>query len=199
MRAAAALTVAAALLGCPDKSSQPPGDDRLLAKLKAEKEREAKEGPIVPPTRVEPLPQDEQVSPLAEFAAKGTQRRELSLPSKTLLQVGKASLRLNALEATHTVGQGISVTTDDWFVMVAFNATGPDGTEVDLATAHLEKDGKEFPHARDAQAAGRKPGKATLAKDTVVTGYFEVPIDALGPGLTFVIPDGQGTAKLELQ
>jgi hypothetical protein len=193
------LLIAAALLGCPEKSSNPPGDERLLTKLKAEKEREAKEGPIVPPTNVEPAPKDDQVNPLAEFAAKGTQKRELTLPAKTMLQVGKASLRLNALEASHTVGQGISVTTDDWFVMVAFNATGPEGTQLDLTTAHLERDGKEFPHARDAQAAGKKPGRATLSKDTVLTAYFEVPLDALGPGLTLVMPDGASTAKLELQ
>jgi hypothetical protein len=72
VRAAAALVITAALLGCPEKSSQPPGDERLLAKLKAEKEREAKEGPVAPPTPVEPAPKDDQVNPLAEFAAKGT-------------------------------------------------------------------------------------------------------------------------------
>lgn len=196
------LFTAAALLltACPDKAAQPPGDDRLLAKLKAEKDREAKEGPTVPPTNVEPPPKDEQVNPLAEFAAKGTQKRELALPAKTTLQVGKVSLRVNALEATHTVGQGISVTTDDWFVMVSVNAIGPDGESVDLTTAYLERDGKQFPHARDAQAAGHKPGRGAASKDgTALTAYFEVPKELLGPGLTFVVPDGTGTAKLELQ
>lgn len=194
--AATALLLAA----CPDKASQPPGDDRLLAKLKAEKDREAKEGPIVPPTNVEPPPKDEQVNPLAEFAAKGTQKRELALPSKTMLQVGKTTLRLNALEATHTVGSGISVTTDDWFLAVTVNAAGPDGESIDLSTAHLEKDGKEFPHARDAQAAAHKPPRASVTKDgSLVTAYFEVPKDELGKGLTLVVPDGASTAKLELQ
>ena len=189
-----------ALTACPDKAAQPPGDERLLAKLKAEKDREAKEGPTVPPTSVEPLPKDEQVNPLAEFAAKGTQKRELALPSRTTLQLGKVSLRLNGLEATHTVGQGISVTTDDFFVMLTFTAVGPDGEAVDLTTAHLEKDGKEFPHARDAQAASRKPARGGASKDgTALSAFYEVPPDALGKGLTLVVPDGASTAKLELQ
>ncbi|MBL8952554.1 MAG: hypothetical protein JNK82_17375 [Myxococcaceae bacterium] len=187
------------LFGCPEKTPQPPGDERLLAKLRAEKDREAREGPTVAPTAVEPLPKDEQVNPLAEFAAKGTQKKQLTLPAKTLLQVGKASLRLNALEATHTVGQGISVTTDDWFVMVGFSATAAEATELDLTSAHLERDGKTYPHARDAQAAGKRPGKGAVAAgtgDTPLTVWFEVPADALKEGLTFVMPDG---AKLELQ
>jgi len=196
VKRAAALIACATLFGCPEKSSQPPGDERLLAKLKAEKDREQKEGPTVPPVAVEPLPKDDQVNPLAEFAAKGTQKRTLALPAKTLVQVGKASLRLTALEATHTVGTGISVTTDDWFVMVGFSATAPESTELDLTTAHLEREGKTYPHARDAQAAGKKPGKALVAGDTPLTAWFEVPEGALAAGLTFVTADG---ARLELQ
>ncbi len=190
------LLCAVVLLGCPDKSDRPPGDERLLAKLKAEKDREAKDGPTVPPTAVEPLPRDEQVNPLAEFAAKGTQKRQLALPASALLQAGKATLRLTALEAMHSVGQGITVTTDDWFVMVTFSATSGEPTEIDLTTAHLERDGKQFPHARDAQAAGKRPAKATVHGDTALTAWFEVPADALDKGLTFVTADG---AKLELQ
>ena len=195
----AALLFSLAFTACPDKAA-PTADDRLLAKLKAEKDREAKEGALPPPTHVEAPPRDEPVNPLAEFAAKGTQKRELALPSKTLLELGKATLRLNALEASHTVGTGISVTTDDWFVMVGFTATGPDGTDVDLNGSHLEKDGKEFVHARDAQAASHKPARATITKDSAaVTGFYEVPADALGKGLTLVVPNGAGTARLELQ
>lgn len=194
------LIAALALTACPDKASQPPGDDRLLAKLKAEKDREAKEGPIVPPTKVEPPPQDEKVNPLAEFAAKGTQRRELALPSKTLVQSGKASLRLTALEATHTVGGAISITTDDWFLVATFTATGPEGSEVDLTSAYVEKGEKQFGHARDAQAASRKAARVAITKDgSTVTAYYEVPKDALGPGLVLVVPDGANSAKLELQ
>ena len=193
--------MALALAACPKDDAQPPGDERLLSKLKAEKEREAKEGPIVPPRNVEAPPTDEKVNPLAEFAAKGTRRRELQLPSKTMLELGKVSLRLNALEATHTVGDAIAITTDDWFVKVTFNATGPEGADVDLSTAQLEREGKQFGFARDAQAASHKPAHAAIAKDgtAVVFAYFEVPMDSLGKGLTLVAPDGAKTVKLELQ
>src|SRR5687767_8231562 len=99
------LLLSAVLSGCPDRAAQPPGDDRLLAKLKAEKEREQREGPTPSPAPVAPPPADEQVNPLAEFAAKGTARRALELPANTLLAVGRVSLRLNALEVSHTVGE----------------------------------------------------------------------------------------------
>ena len=201
MRPAAALGLIAALAGCPDKGDgKPQGDERLLAKLKAEKEREAREGAFVPPARVEPMPRDEQVNPLAEFAAKGTQKRALALPAKTALDLGKASLRLEGLEATHTVGSGIAITTDDWFVKVAFSAAGPAGTEVDLTVAHLESEGRAFPFARDAQAASHLPARVSAGPQGVtVTAHFEVPAESLGKSLTLVVPDGTGAAKLELQ
>lgn len=200
MNSRAALIIAASLslAGCPDKGAQPAGDDRLIAKLKAEKEREQKDGPTVPPTAVAEPPRDEKVNPLAEFAAKGTQKKELPVPGKTLLQVGKVSLRLNAIEATHSVGDKISVTTDDWFVKLSFNATGTEA--VDLTSAHLAQGDKVFGFARDAQAASRKPATVTATSDgAVVWAYFEVPADALDKGLALVVPDGSGEARLELQ
>jgi hypothetical protein len=193
--------LALALSACPDgKPSQSPGDDRLIAKLKAEKEREQRDGPMVAPTApVEPV-KDGPVNPLAEFAAKGTQKRELTLPTKTLLTVGKASLRLNGLEASHTVGEKISVTTDDWFVKVSFLATAADATPLDLSTAHLELDGKSFAHARDAQAASHLKAQVTATPDGVAgVVYFEAPRDALTKGLTLVVPDAPQEARLELQ
>lgn len=198
--ARAVLLGSLALLGCPDKSSQPPGDERLLAKLKAEKAREEKEGPTVAPTAVEPVPQDQAVNPLAEFAAKGTQKRELKVPAQNNLQLGKNTLRLSALEATHTVGTGVSVTTDDWFVVATFDVVGPEGGEVDLSAAHLERDGKAYPLARDAQAAAHQKPRSTLTKDGArVELYFEVPAaDGLGKGLSLVVPDGEHASRLEL-
>ena len=81
-----------------------------------------------------------------------------------------------------------------------FLLAGWEGSDVDLSAAHLEQNGKEFPHARDAQAASHKPARAQVTKDgTVVTAFFEVPMDALGKGLTLVVPDGAKTAQLELQ
>jgi hypothetical protein len=195
--------VAAALLltACPDKKpEQATGDDRLLARLKAEKEREQRDGPMVAPTAPAELPKDEPVNPLAEFAAKGTQKKELALPGKTLLQVGKTSLRLNALEASHTVGEKISVTTDEWFVRVSFEATAAEPTAIDLTTAHLELDGKTFGYARDAQAASRLKAAATAVPGGApVIVYFETPPEALAKGLTLVVPGEKEEARLELQ
>jgi hypothetical protein len=190
-----------ALTGCPDsKPAQGPGDERLLAKLKAEKEREQRDGPMIAPTAPVEKPKDEPVNPLAEFAAKGTQKKDLALPSKTLLSVGKASLRLNGLEASHTVGEKISVTTDDWFVKVSFEATAAEPTNLDLSTAHLELDGKTFAHARDAQAASHQKAQVSATpQGTPVVVYFEAPPDALAKGLTLVMPDTPQEARLELQ
>ncbi len=199
MRVALALFCTVMLPGCPDKSEQPPGDERLLAKLKAEKDREAKDGPLVAPRTVEPVT-DAKVNPLAEFAAKGTQKRELSLPSKTLLSLGKASLRLNALAAMHTVGESPAITTDDWFLRVSFSATANEPTDVDLTGAHLELGDKSFAFARDAQAAFRHPGRvnATPNGDPLVV-FFECTTDALKSGLTLVVPADANEARLELQ
>ena len=103
-------------------------------------------------------------------------------------------------DAMHTVGEGVAITTDDWFVKVTFNITGPEGTEIDLTAAHLERDGKQFAFARDAQAASKKPAHLALAKNgDTVWAFFEVPNDALGKGLSLVVPDGEKTARLELQ
>jgi hypothetical protein len=191
---------AASLLACPDETAKPPGDDRLLAKLKAEKEREQREGPMAPPTAPVEKPKDEPVNPLAEFAAKGTKKRELTLPTKTLLNVGKTSLRLNGLTASHTVGESPSVTTDDLFLMLSFNATSAEPTTVDLSAAHLELGTRTFPYARDAQAASRTKALVNVTKDgAALTVYFETPSDALAQGLTLVVPDGSGDVRLELQ
>jgi len=188
------------LLGCPSEQPKPPGDDRLLAKLKAEKEREQREGPMVAPTAPAEKPKDEPVNPLAEFAAKGTKKRELTLPTKTVLNVGKASLRLNGLTASHTVGESPSVTTDDLFLMVSFNATSAEPTTVDLSAAHLELGTRTFSHARDAQAASRVKAIANVTPGgSQIIVYFETPADALAQGLTLVVPDGSADVRLELQ
>jgi hypothetical protein len=189
------------ITACPNaKPSSGSGDERLMAKLKAEKERELRDGPMVPPTAPVEPPKDEPVNPLAEFAAKGTKARELTLPAKTLLTVGKASLRLNGLEALHTVGEKISVTTDDWFVKVSFEATASEPTVLDLSAAHLELAGKPFAHARDAQAASHQKAQVTATQGGApVVVYFEAPVDALSKGLTLVVPDAPNEARLELQ
>jgi hypothetical protein len=190
----------AALSGCPSEQPKPPGDDRLLAKLKAEKEREQREGPMVAPTAPVEKPKDEPVNPLAEFAAKGTKKRELRLPTKTLLNLSNASLRLNGLTASHTVGESPSVTTDDLFLMLSFNATSAAPTTVDLSSAHLELGTRSFSHARDAQAASRVKAVANVTSGgSAVVVYFETPPDALTQGLTLVVPDGAGEQRLELQ
>ena len=77
---------------------------------------------------------------------------------------------------------------------------GPIGTDVDLSAAWLERDGKQFAFARDAQAASHLKAHVALVNgDGALTAYFEVPVAGLGPGLTLVVPDGSATAKLELQ
>ena len=158
-------------------------------------------GPIVPPTAVEPPPRDEQINPLAEFAAKGTQSRELKVAANTEISLEHHGARLVKLEAMHTVGSGISVTTEDWFLKCTFDQYGPPGAYVDLSTAHLEKDGKQFPFARDAQAASKlKPLVTVKEEDThnTVVGFFEVPKDALGPGLMAIaLHECRGIQKVD--
>jgi hypothetical protein len=192
--------VACLVCACPDKTHEP-ADERLIAKLKAEKAREAKEGAMVPPTAVAPPP-EEKVNPLAEFAAKGTQVRELKVPEKNVFGLHHQVLRLAKLQAMHTVGEGISVTTEDWFLKCTFQEEGPKGTYVDFGATHLERDGQQFAFARDAQAASKQQALIPLGEGPVtVTAFFEVPDEALRPGLTLVVPDGEGKdpAKLELQ
>jgi hypothetical protein len=191
------------LSGCPDKKDAP-GDERLLQRLQAEKERVANGGSVVgPPAAKKPASAEAEpeVSPLAKLVEKRdpSATRILPMSGSKPASFRGGTVRVVSLEATHSVGEQIAVTTEDWFVKVTLSAIGKDGLAIDLADARLEKGGQQFPLARDAQAASRSPAKVALSvKEAKVPLFFEVPEASLGSGLTLVLPGDGADVRLEL-
>jgi hypothetical protein len=193
----AALTVTLALLGagCPKGGEGPNENDRLLAKLQAEKDRQAKEG-------VDPGPPRPDLSnpafntgedPLAKTAAEPENPvKTLKLPEKIDFQAGKLTVRLNGAETTQSISGGkVKLSTNEQFLRVDLKVKALEAAEFDFSAASVQAGEEVFPIARDVQ---RVVGTRNLARplglgegvETVL--MFELPEAALAKGAVLKLP-----------
>lgn len=199
--AVVALASVVALCACPNKPEAQ--DDRLLQKLKEEQARLDK-GAASPRPPVDALAEavdpNEKLAQLATGGGAAEGKRKLPAGNATV-HAGTVALKLAALTTSHSAsGTGrLSLTTPDLFLKVSLAAqnVGTAAARLDFSTARLKQNGRDFPLARDAQRAA---GTRELQQDFPVSErrdlvlLFEVPADALNPGLTLVLPATIGGA-----
>ncbi|OJT27385.1 hypothetical protein BO221_05270 [Archangium sp. Cb G35] len=205
-RGLAVLLCAAALLGGCKKEEQPAAtEDRTLERLRQEVDRVNQGGaPTAAPDETDPNAR------LAGLAAGQDQEkaRTYALPSKEKVKVDTLALQPTGLESLHSLrGTGkVALTTDELFLRVTLDAenVGPQSVDVSFSTARVvDAGGKEYPLARDAQTlAGTRTLDRTWenAQRDSMDLIFEVPPDAIGPGLSLLIPTRSGeNARIPLQ
>jgi hypothetical protein len=181
-------------LGCP-KPAEPPQEDRLLAKLRAEKDREAREGalPGAPVPDLNNPSFNTGEDPLAKTAAEPpAETKPLKLPEKIEFTSGKLLVRLNGAETSQTAaGNRVKLSTNEQFLRVDLKLKAVEAAEVDLGAATLKAGDETFAIARDAQ---RVVGTKNLTRainageafETVL--MFELPEAALAKGVTLQLP-----------
>lgn len=195
MRSQGGLLLALALFGCPRAPEQPSENDRLLARLKAEKEREEKEGPTARPgvpdltnpnfnTGEDPLAQTAAAPPAAV--------KPLKLPEKIDHQSGALSVRLNGAETSQSIaGNKVKLSTNEQFLRVDLKLKAGQAVELDLTGATVKAGDESFPIAKDVQhVVGTRnlarPLAAGEALETVL--MFELPEAALAKGPVLQLP-----------
>jgi hypothetical protein len=175
VRGAWLILAAGLLVGCPQGSPPiPRGDERLNAKLQAEKDR----------NDVKAMPRERPIDParheaLAANATAQADSAELALPPYPSASDGKALVKLERLSLVKSVsGPKASVATDENFLVLQLQLTGAGGAVVDLSAAELVQGETRLALARDAQVvSGQRELKKSLppSGSTSVVLYFEVP------------------------
>ncbi|HEX5748729.1 MAG TPA: hypothetical protein VFZ09_20985 [Archangium sp.] len=204
-RGLAVLLCAAALFGGCKKEEPAAKDDRTLEKLRQEVDRVNQGGaPSGAPDETDPNAR------LAGLAAGQDQEkpRTYTLPSKQKVKVDTLELQPTGLESLHSLrGTGkVALTTDELFLRVKLDAenVGESAVHVPFSTVRVvDAGGKEYPLARDAQTvAGTRKLDRTWENEQrdSVDLIFEVPPDAIAPGLSLLIPTSSGEdARIPLQ
>ncbi len=184
-----------ALAGC--KKDESVGDDRLIAKLKAEKDRLGPQGAPLAPA------QQPQGNPLVEQLAADDRPRVLQSPQNSTVQVGNATLRIQSLETSKSVkGDRVGLTSSETFLKVALSVVSSKEEPLGFRGASLSNGTDTWPLASDVQRVAGTRGE-TLAigaekKDLVL--YFELPPEQVKAGLKLVWPGPTGTpSELLLQ
>jgi hypothetical protein len=181
VRGAALLLAAGLAAGC-TKGSPPvlEGDEKLRAKLQAEKDRN--DGKAMP--RERPIDPSRHEA-LAASATEQADSAELALPPYPSASDGKALVKLERLSLVKSVsGPKASVATDENFLVLQLQLTGAGGTVVDLSAAELVQGETRIALARDAQVVS---GQRELTKSLPPSGsaslslYFEVPSAPAAP------------------
>lgn len=196
MRRPGALLLALALSACPKAPEPQSENDRLLQKLKAEKEREQKEGPTAFPPGV-PDPTNPNFNtgedPLARTAAEPpAQVKALKLPEKIEHQSGALTVRLNGAETSQSIaGNKVKLSTNEQFLRVDLKLKAAQAVEFDLSAATVKAGDESFPIAKDVQhVVGTRnlarPLAAGEALETVL--MFELPEAALAKGPVLQLP-----------
>ncbi len=192
------MAMSLAMLGCPPAPKPSEGDEeRLIRKL----EEAARQVP--------PPPREAPNEALAELATGGRRqvRRKLP-PDNPTVHLGTVALRLAGLTTTHQVTGGkISLTTEDLFLRVDLLAqnVGERPVSLDFSSVQLRWPGTPAVGvARDAQlAAGTRPLQRSFAPNDrqELVFFFEIPDEALQPGLRLVFPPavGAGEVRIPLQ
>jgi hypothetical protein len=199
MRRSATLTIVALAFsawGCPKEEAPP--DDRALRILKAERDREAREGPPAQPPQAPP-PAEDPNAHLAEIVSGDKAEQKLPVPANTqTVHVGTLAVKLVELSTAHTAGSGrIRLSTEQLFLRVHLvtQNVGPQPASFDFSYAQVEGGQHPYPIARDVtRAAGTRELKHTYAVDERqdVDLYFEVPPEALAAGTALLLPAGIG-------
>jgi len=195
--------------GC-RKDEPSPENDRTIARLKEEADRQAEAR--APPSGG-PLAQGQKQTPeavndaLAQLAAQGAEKQKsadappkLALPEgNATVHVGTAAVKLTGLSAAHTAsGPRLSLSTEGLFLRVelAVQNVGKAPSKLDFAFAQVkDAQGGEHAVARDAQRlAGTRELSLELPPgerhDLVL--YFEVPPEGPGRGWSLSLPAGVG-------
>ena len=178
------------LCACPPRSAEPLVDERdpLIQKLKAERERLEKAR--------------QSTNPLADAIEHEAPPEQLKPLSGASLNAQGASFTVRSLEATQAVrAPKMALHTAERFLKVTLSVISATALRLDLSTTKLSTATREFPLARDAQRLSEHASELSLdansARDVVL--YFELPADALGPGLKLILPVGQSTLELPLR
>lgn len=183
--------------GCPkDEPEQPrfDPDDRLLQKLKSERERLEAEKK----KRAEPEP-----DPLAQVVTNGTKPDYLGVPEGVAAPLGPVELSLIDVQRSQTVsGAKLSLSTADRFLRVTLKAKTSEKITLDLSGARLENGDASVGVARDVQRLG-KGSPLSLVLDTAGTErvvlFFEAPDEMIGKGLKIVLTTPDSRVELPLQ
>lgn len=184
--------------GCTKGGQGPSEEDRLIAKLQAEKERQARaqEQGVLPPAQ-NPLMPSPEPDPLAKTAAEDpAPEKQLKLPDKIDFVAGDLAFRLQGLETSLTVSGGkVKLSTNELFLRVDLKVKALGAAELDLTGATLKAGEEVFPIARDVQAVlGTRnlvrPVEAQESFETVL--MFELPEAALAKGPTLRLPAPRG-------
>ncbi len=190
----AAVVAALIFSACP-KPAEPPQEDRLLAKLKAEQERERREGahPGVPMPDFHNPNFNTGEDPLAKVAAEPPVAvNELKLPEKIDFQAGTLNVRLNGASTSQSLaGTKVRLSTNEQFLRIDLKLRAAETMDFDFSAAAVKAGDEVFPLARDAQ---RIVGTRNLARsinggesvETVL--MFELPDAALAKGVTLQLP-----------
>lgn len=216
MRSARPLLLAPALAllwgaGCKDEPS--PDNDRTLARLKEEADREAGKGQ--PPQKGPPHPQgpvsaqqmDQAVNDtLAKIAAESKKEpadragQQVALPAENAtVRLGPWAVKLLTMSASHTESGGkLTLSTEDLFLraQLVTQNMGSKPAKLDLAFARVvDSKGGEHPLARDVQRlAGTKELSVELPagerREFIL--YFEVPGEGPGKGWSLTLPAAAG-------
>jgi hypothetical protein len=190
--------LAALLLGaaCTKGADAPNPEDRLLAKLKAEQEREKKEGPTASPVGPHPnldAPDVNVDDGLAKVAAEPpTEVKSRKLPEKIDFKAGQLGVKLNGVETSQSISNGkVRLSTNEQFLRVDLKLTADAAATIDLSGAVAKAGDETFPIAKDVQhIVGTKnltrPVAAGESFETVM--MFELPEAALAKGVTLKLP-----------
>lgn len=189
-RSVALLAVLALLSGCKQEGA---GDERLLQKLSAEKERLAQGGQAAAGPR--PTESTDPNAHLAALATEGSPSGRRRLPAQNpTAYVGEVAVKLAQLSTSHRVGSGrVSLASAELFLEVRLLAqnVGADRATVDFSPSRVRACGKEVGLAADAQRlSGTLPLRRDFAPDDRVElrFWFEVPPDCVGRGLRLLLP-----------
>lgn len=191
--------VALPLAGCPSNTpAGDPGTDHTIAKLKQEQARLAREGQPAPTPRGAP-----KADPLAEAVAAPSQPEDLTLPASAPTKLGDATVKLTGLRRSQAVaGAKVTLTTADAFVRVELSVLAGKGQTVSLNDATLHKGAQTFELATDAmRVGGGSPTRFELVpgEERSVVLYFELPREAVGPGLALTLPSAGPPVEVPLQ
>ena len=187
--------LAALLLGaaCTKGADTPNPEDRLLAKLKAEQEREKKEGPTVGPHPNLDSPEMNVDDGLAKAAVEPpTPVKSLKLPEKVEFKSGQLAVKLNGAETSQSIANGkVRLSTNEQFLRIELKLTADAAANIDLSSALARAGDETFPIAKDVQRlVGTKnltrPVAAGESFETVL--MFELPDAALAKGVTLKLP-----------